>query len=488
MPAEIKSAPPVYPKISDILAVFTEKLKQSQEKPNCLGEFIYDQDLARIYEYILHENTQKHIRELLEKHQKEGTLLRTYAKKSPQNLARSITLLQDLNHELILLLETQRTLADGRKIPAPPENNLLLGGFKDGKICWRIDCYPPEKWINQLPRVCSELAIAQFQKEACASQMFAHSMAVARELKHLRKENLFNYSLLGPIFQRSNSGLLQAQCSLYSPMAEYSLFEALTSTSYDLAKKAENIIAFNLLDAINVLHSWGFIHQDIKPENILIYQQGEYFWAKLTDFGELHYTQQEKNPEAPEAPEALATASAMYESPEISLAYSDPAGIKYDYFHSKPSYGRSVAQGVKALPQTCLSFRKPHRANDIWGIGILLFILYIRQYPNIEKPIKKEYLSLVLEKNPLLAQMLAYPRRDRITINNIIKQVQALGPANPIVLVPPKPKPPQENYLPGYLGKKANRKKGPRLPKQASSLPCDPDSAGSLSNKMKAPR
>lgn len=64
----------------------------------------------------------------------------------------------------------------------------------------------------------------------------------------------------------------------------YNLFRVISCkdsfTEYDIAE-----IIYNLLQAVNYVHTKGIVHRDIKPENILFAQQGVYSSLKLIDFG-----------------------------------------------------------------------------------------------------------------------------------------------------------------------------------------------------------
>ena len=64
----------------------------------------------------------------------------------------------------------------------------------------------------------------------------------------------------------------------------YNLFRVISVkevfTEYDVAE-----IIYNLMLAVNYIHSKGLVHRDIKPENILFATQGVYSSLKLIDFG-----------------------------------------------------------------------------------------------------------------------------------------------------------------------------------------------------------
>ena len=70
---------------------------------------------------------------------------------------------------------------------------------------------------------------------------------------------------------------------LFCPNGE--LFQYIVDKKY-LSEKEAKTYLFQIVDALNYLHSQGIAHRDMKPENILLDQNGN---VKLSDFGFARY-------------------------------------------------------------------------------------------------------------------------------------------------------------------------------------------------------
>ncbi len=63
----------------------------------------------------------------------------------------------------------------------------------------------------------------------------------------------------------------------------------------DLTKAQQKSIIKQILAALRVLHSCRYMHGDIKPENILFYQEGEDYKIRITDFANSIYSENNFN-------------------------------------------------------------------------------------------------------------------------------------------------------------------------------------------------
>jgi len=62
------------------------------------------------------------------------------------------------------------------------------------------------------------------------------------------------------------------------------LFDKIVEMGYFTEKMAAQL-SYNMLGALNYMHSKGIIHRDLKPENMLLSKGDDYTKVKLTDFG-----------------------------------------------------------------------------------------------------------------------------------------------------------------------------------------------------------
>jgi serine/threonine protein kinase len=109
-----------------------------------------------------------------------------------------------------------------------------------------------------------------------------------------------------------------------------------------------------------------------------------------------------------------------YASPEIFLAYEDRDTDQHDYYCKRVAMdSRSLGWffNLKNSNRDPLSiqaqdFRKPHPANDMWALGILLYQLYYSQKvlnwldPEVTENIKND---------PLISRLLEVDRSKRCT-------------------------------------------------------------------------
>jgi serine/threonine-protein kinase 11 len=166
-----------------------------------------------------------------------------------------------------------------------------------------------------------------------------------------------------------------------------------------------------VVSAIKYLHTMGFVHQDIKPWNILVGTNGRMI---LADFGIGHSFQSA----------AMVVGSPAYQAPEALDDYSDGE------------------EEVECQPQK----------EDIWGLGVTLYqLLYMRlPFPGenlyeIVNYIKENGLQVPEGTDPLMAELLAGMLKtlpaerygtDAVLNNPLIKNAPDLAPDLPDVEPP----------------------------------------------------
>ena len=375
-----------------------ERIAQVRKEPNHLKLYIQDEALQDIYNYLLTPSVKEEILEQLRDAQATGKPVTYRIQKSSQTCARTLNILQDINGELVLIVETKSKLANGEKREAS-DFDELKGAHKKGIPCWRIDCYPPVKWINLRAISTSKRKQKNMINEAVRSQEIA--LNAVMDGMH----NPINYYLLGQV--RVKDGVCQQ--SIYSPMAPKTL-QGLLEEKLVLSKREQDRIAHDILLGIYSMHRMGYIHQDIKPANTLLeldIHNGQYR-AKIADFGA---TCLKATPIRP-------SATLCFESPEISQFYyfSDKNNKKdsvyYDYFHcqanSEKSAGRIMGlQRDRPSKEVLSDYAHPDPANDIWSIGITLYLVYGQDQPDY------------------IAKMLM-PREERCSIQEAMSSFQQL--------------------------------------------------------------
>lgn len=106
---------------------------------------------------------------------------------------------------------------------------------------------------------------------------------------------------------------------------EGSIFEYVFATKQGLPKRVAKMYLLQLLDALEILQDSGIVHQDLKPENFLLFNNGRVI--KLADFGmfaDLNPVLEKKNSQ--ESPKARINGTYSYMAPECH------SGVKS--FHS----------------------------------------------------------------------------------------------------------------------------------------------------------
>ncbi len=360
-----------------------------------LGKLISKSDLDSIIEYIeknefIHNSICGENKGFAKRFSKEET-----------GLARTFHILRGLDGEFALIVDTKSKLADHTKLK--PHKQILpkvSGVYKDGKPAWRVDG-KQEEFFNQINVITNDIELNGVIEEAIIGKL-------------INSERVNTY-LLGQQFIGNEKRI---KISLFSPKAQNDLETFLKAHPF-LESIQRNILISDLLNGVKAFHENGYVHQDIKPSNLLIYTTGSSYRLKLTDYG---HTRKQTDLKA------FALASVGFNSPEISYVYcaptphAAPSTKLYNLYNS--DFGQSTLGNIQFLANPKMfppnndskkvPFRTPHMANDMWAIGIIIFIMLYDRFPN-----QSDF--AIIQSNALLKGLLESDRAKRLTIDDAIK-------------------------------------------------------------------
>jgi len=388
-----------YVKRNDPFQQFLDRIESTKHLSNSrLSKLISREDFLKICNYFaLADNMESHQHQFgintrsQNNHQNHIEKIRRLQPgesyrlpKEASGLARTLNILRSAGGEFKLLLETKSKLSNGKKQALPK----VGGSFKSGKPAWRIDGNLTEYFD----------LVAEFEEDKQLNEIKSE-VALSQELG----SDTVNVNELGQVYEKHGV----KKVSVYSVKAEGSL-EDLLSDKVTLTAEQKHIMIKDLLSAVKRFHDNGYVHQDIKPGNILFIKnkQNEYR-LKITDYG-LSRKQYD--------PCEQALASAGYHSPEIALIHANTKSEYYNYFSSKDAKNSLGAWHANVMqPIRGLAAATPNKANDMWALGIVIYkILYGRA------PLCSQRNSNI-QNNPLLKGLLTANRKERINIDAAIE-------------------------------------------------------------------
>lgn len=357
-----------------------EVLNKEKIVPPALESYIGLKELQSIYAGLIGWSNQN-LLEQLEKHQAYRL------SKENSHFSHTINLIVDpLTQEIYLILETKSKVLSSNNVLVKnyKVTPKLSGSFKTTKPSWRIDCAVPEKFANSVVYINTNNELEEVKKEVSVSQ----------ELQVNGRDTYINMMIQGRVFKKqtiremampqgSKKLTYEKKVSIYSRWAEEGDLCAWLERNPYPNQELLKCFTTQLLTAIQHMHEKGWVHQDIKLKNILVFkeQDGAYRLA-LTDFG---------SADTILFPKSIPLASLQYESPEISAAHffcRDKPGYYYNWLHQEgySSYGKDIFVNNKSfyrkqMDETPEVFSFSNPKNDIWAAGITLYAMYHHCFP-----------------------------------------------------------------------------------------------------------
>lgn len=385
----------------------------SKGLPSELKNLILLEDLQGIYHFLL-------------KPLNQATLFKTLIRGMPYRLDKNDTFLaRTLNivftpvtGDIQLLLETKSKMVNKIGLTEKVPIRVCSGTSKSVKPAWRIDTPIPIKTANAV-FYCKE---KDFIDEDLNDER-SHALIEKSLIEKFGQEAtpFFNLTAMG--VERKKIGLRRHHnqdsesipyFALQSYYSEYALgdLEAILNQRhlYNLTTDVRNEMNKQLLLGVQFMHKENIVHQDLKPKNIVVYPQsnGGYL-VKIIDFGSSYHPFL--------ANDGRALSTYHYESPEISAVYWQKKYQQYDYYHDndETSYGKYIYHKIKKTADftahQLASYKKPHEANDIWALGIILHEVSTNKKPKFSSHFKGM---------PVIAGLLQPNREERITIDKAL--------------------------------------------------------------------
>jgi len=330
-------------------------------------------------------------------------------KKDFVELPRTVQILKKEDGSFMTIIEAKSKLAGGGKDPEKAQQPY--GTFKKAKPAFIVPPTASNKSLQKtmgdedynyvsltsnmtkLEQTKTVRSISQYQ------EMIRRESSLSHETKATVKlEYVFYY----------NDQKDTAKSSCYAKKGIELQTYLKNDTLYNkLSEEHKKQIFYSLLKEINALHSAGIIHQDIKPENIIVYYNSDQdtYEAKLTDLGVCSKI----------CPKT-ARAAAGYESPEMFAANF----YETSYIEPQKQLGKftTVASHLANKHSEKLSDTSPHTKNDMWAIGLIyLFLMYNRTLSfkpyRINSNIFNNNVKDIFEKNDQWINGLLNPNREK---------------------------------------------------------------------------
>lgn len=361
-----------------------ERISIAKKRPLSpqLASLISKNDLLKIYDYFLTSSP------FLLSTLSPGESI--YLDKRDTGLPRTINVLYSQDEGMKLIIETKSKRCDGKKRSLEKKS----GTTKKGKPAWRVDSEQEIEYFNAVVQITSPANLVNLRNEVSLSQQFY-------------SDNI-NRNELGQKFTAKNGN---TKISVYSIKAHSDLKDLLT-TKVLLSSQQKNQMILDLLNAVKAFHDKGYVHQDLKPANILVYGDATNgYKLKLTDYGL-------STPHCD--PNSTALATLFYHSPEIAKIHAKPSDEYYLYYYESVEARDCLASQYARQYINTLGLRAPHKANDIWALGIIVYEILYNKLP-------KDIYELSANDHPLIKALLNPERKSRVDIDRALEIYKELN-------------------------------------------------------------
>jgi len=147
----------------------------------------------------------------------------------------------------------------------------------------------------------------------------------------------------------------------YCPGGEFSDY---LRVQRQLIKEQIRFYAAEIISIIEYLHANGVAHRDMKPENLLLNDEGH---LKVIDFGTAKYINSDTRP------------SQLYgnrDSTDIKIEVEIDPALKRNYDHRSTFVGTAQYVSPEMLEDSVCE-----APADLWALGCIIFVMAVAQYP-----------------------------------------------------------------------------------------------------------